>query len=217
MQGQRDEGRTLQVHVPAQAAGLYPGADKDAAFCDEMDPGEKFRETFEQVIFTEFGGLHDALLVLEELDEDEARAVKGRRAAGQKSLAQGCFPAQQQGEEDVGVNNDRLGVHSAPTGLNRRSFACHQSDFISSDNFQAASGVSRLRRTTLSTRSQETKSFTSAGVIPWVGRVTRRQPFSALTAIMDPLYNAGAGLSKSTLPLLVRRCESYAVLPTYIG
>src|ERR1017187_2828516 len=76
---------------------------------------------------------------------------------------------------------------------------------MSSDNFQAASGVRRLRRTTLSTRSQETKSLTSPGVMPSVGMVTCRQPFSALTAIMVEIYNAKAGLSKHGPPAVVPR------------
>src|ERR1035441_4643872 len=81
-----------------------------------------------------------------------------------------------------------------------RSFACHHSDFMSSDNCQAASGASRLRRTTLSTRSHETKSLTSPGVMPSVGMVTCKQPFSALTAIMVKICSANAGLSKRALP-----------------
>src|SRR5664280_832652 len=165
-----------------------------------MDPDEKFVETFQQILFAQFRGLGDPLLVLEKLDEDEARAVERGRAVGQESLAQGGFSAQQQGEENVGVNDDTGRVHSAPSGVTRRSFACHQSDLMSSDNFQAASGVRRLRRTTLSTRSQETKSLTSSGVMPSVGMVTCRRPFSALTAIMVEIYNAKAELSKHGLP-----------------
>src|ERR1035441_1581239 len=81
-------------------------------------------------------------------------------------------------------------VHSPPSGVKRCSFACHQLDLMSSDSLQAAAGVGRLRRATLSTRSQETKSLTSPGVMPSVGMVTCRQPFSALTAIMVEIYNA---------------------------
>src|ERR1035441_8879680 len=203
MQSQGDEGRILRVHVPAQATGLHPGSDGDAAFLHEMDPGEKFVKAFQQSLFAQFSGLGDPLLVLEKLDEDEARAVERRRAVGQESLAQGGLSTQQQGEENVGVNDDAGRVHSPPSGVKRRSFACHQSDLMSSDSFQAASGVSRLRRPTLSTRSQEPKSLTSPGVMPSVGIVTCKQPFSALTAIMVELYNAKAGLSKRGLPAVV--------------
>ena len=114
MQGQGDEGRILRVHVPAQAAGLHPGADGDAAFFNEMDPGKKLGETFQQSFFAQFRGLGDPLLVLEKLDEDEARAVEGGRAVGQESLAQGGPPAQQQGEENVGVNDDLAGFTRPP-------------------------------------------------------------------------------------------------------
>jgi hypothetical protein len=51
MQRQCDEGCILRVHVPAQAASLHPGTDGDAAFFNEMDPGEKFGQTFQQVLF----------------------------------------------------------------------------------------------------------------------------------------------------------------------
>jgi hypothetical protein len=92
MQGQGDERRILRVHVPAQAASLHPGADGDAAFFNEMDPGEKFVEAFQQILFAQFRGLGDPLLMPEKLDEDEAWAVECGCAVGQKSLAQAVSP-----------------------------------------------------------------------------------------------------------------------------
>ena len=205
MQRQSDEGRVLWVHVPAQTARLHPSADGNAAFFHEMDPGQQFVETFQQILLPQFRGLCDPLLVLEKLDENEAWAVERRCVVRQESLPQGGFSAQEQGEENVGVNDDLGRTHLAPSGAKRPSFACHQSDLMSSDNFQAASGVSRLRRTTLSTRSHETKSLTSPGVMPVVGMVTCRRSCSALTAIMGRGYNAKAGLSKLGLPTSVAR------------
>ena len=79
---QGDEGRILRVHVPAQAAGFHPGAEGNAAFFHEMDPGEQFVEAFQQLVLAQRGGLGDTFLVLEQLDKDEAGAVKRRRAVG---------------------------------------------------------------------------------------------------------------------------------------
>lgn len=94
MQSQGDEGRILGIHVPAQTAGLHPGADGDAAFFNEMDASEKFVETFQQILFAQFRGLGDPLLVPKKLDENEARSVERRRAVGHESLSHYCLVVQ---------------------------------------------------------------------------------------------------------------------------
>jgi hypothetical protein len=87
-----------------------------------------------------------------------------------------------------------------PSGAKRCSLAFHQSDLMSSDNFQAASGVRRLRRATASTRSQATKSLTSSGVSPCVGMVTSSRSFSVVTPIMGAAY---------TCRVVVTRCQAH--------
>ena len=113
MQRQGDEWRVFGVNVAAQAACFHPGANRDAAFFEEVDTGQELVEAFQQFVFAQFSGLGDAFFMLEQFDQEEAWRVKGAGGIGQKASTQRRVPTQEQGEEDVGVN-DELGLnHSA--------------------------------------------------------------------------------------------------------
>ena len=158
---------------------------------------KEFVETVQQLGLAQGRGLRDPLLVLEQFDDDEPRTVERDHRVVQEAFPPSRVPVQEQGEKDTGVNDDAGRVHSAPSPEKRFSLAFHQSALISSDNCHAASGVSLLRRTMLSTRSQETKPLTSSWVSPSVGMVTCRRSCSAFTAIMGQRYTIQTGVSKA--------------------
>ena len=105
--------------------------------------------------------------------------------------------AQKGREENIGINNDVVGIHSLPYSPKPSLFFSHRSALISSDNCQAACSVSLLRRAILSTRNQLTKSFTWSTDMPSVGKVRRTTFLSALTSIIGKEYRQGKRLASS--------------------
>ena len=183
--------RALGVHVHAKSASFDPSANRNHTFINKGDSRKIRVQTFQQLLVRKLCGGGDPLLMFENLNYHESRAIECAAPLGQKHLTKAGLTSQKRREQNVGIDDDARWIHSTPYLPKRCSFFFHQSSLISSDNLQASSAVSWLRRAAASTLSQFTNSFTCSADIPSVGKARSTRPFSAFTSIIYSRYCEG--------------------------
>ncbi len=88
MKGECDVGRIFFVHVSAKSVRFHPRSDWNVRLVDEIKTTYEGVECFQQFVFVQPRRKGQAMLVLEQLDEQESRTVELQSCGGTQSIPQ---------------------------------------------------------------------------------------------------------------------------------